>query len=95
MSKQNDNSDFVVKNGIMRLEKTIKSWVKQHDLWDNCGFHSYLEFIDAEPWKDHPVVTAFTSAGELNRVFDGTEYTDNLYEDFVSLLNQNGSVVSR
>ena len=89
-SKQKDIFDIAVENEIMRLEKTIESWVKQHDLWDDCGFRSHLKLIDAEPWKDQPVVTIFTSDGDFNRVFDGTEYTDHLYEDFTSLLERNG-----
>ena len=90
MSKQKDFSDIAVENEIMRLENTVESWVKQHGLWDDCGFHSHLEFSDAEPWKDEPVVTIFTSDGEFNRVFDGSEYYDHLYEDFAALLEKNG-----
>ena len=36
------------------------------------------------------MVTIFTSDGDFNRVFDGTEYTDHLYEEFTSLLERNG-----
>ncbi len=89
-TKHKDISDIVAENEIKHLENAIESWVRQHDLWDDCGFHKYLDFFDAEPWKDKPVVTIFTSSGDFNYLFDGTEYTDHLYEDFTSLIDQNG-----
>lgn len=82
--------DVAVQNEISRLQNVIEVWVKKHDLWEDCGFRSYLEYVNARPWRDYPVVSIFVSDGEFNRVFDGTESTEHLYEDFSSLLRRNG-----
>ena len=73
---------------ICRIEREIEKWARSKDLWDDCGFRSYIDFQDAEPWKDYPVVTLLAFDGEFSRVFDGS--FENLYEEFSSLLEQNG-----
>ena len=65
---------------ICRIEREIEKWARSKDLWDDCGFRSYIDFQDAEPWKDYPVVTLLAFDGEFSRVFDGS--FENLYEEF-------------
>ena len=79
-------NDKEVEAELHRLQTEIERWVKSQDLWHDCGFHNYIDYCDAEPWQDSPVVTVFTSDGDFNRVFDGSESTDELYEGFTSLL---------
>ena len=90
MSTLENIDDAAVQQEILRLENIVENWVKQHNLWGDCTFRSYLDYVDAQPWNNYPVVTVFISDGEFNTVFDGTEYTEHLYEDFISLLKRNG-----
>lgn len=73
---------------ICRIEREIEKWARSRDLWDDCNFRNFIDFQDAEPWKDYPVVTILTFDGEFSRVFDGS--LENLYEEFSSLLERNG-----
>ena len=79
--------DKEVVQEINRIERTIEKWVKSKDLWGDCGFLNFIEHKDAPPWIDHPVVTIFGSEGDFNNVFRGS---DELYEEFVALLDRNG-----
>ena len=90
MSTLENIDDAAVQQEILRLQNIVENWVKQHNLWGDCTFRSHLDYVDTQPWRNYPVVTVFISDGEFNRVFDGTEYTEHLYEDFISLLKRNG-----
>lgn len=81
-------TDVEIACEIRRIEKEIEMWVKSKDLWHDCGFRSYIDLVDAEPWKENPVVTIFVSDGAFNRLFDGSE--EELYEEFSSMLERNG-----
>ena len=81
-------NDGEIAREICRIEAEIEAWVKSRDLWGDCGFRSYVDCVDAEPWRDYPVVTIFASDGDFNRVFDGSG--EELYEEFSELLHRNG-----
>lgn len=80
---------------IITLQERIEAWVRRHGLWHDCGFKSYLDHFDAPPWPDHPVVTVFHSDGDFNRIFEGTDGSEELYEGFASLLEQHGYYFER
>ena len=81
-------TDFEIEAEIRRVETEIEKWVRSRDLWGDCGFRNYNDYCDAEPWPDSPVATIFVSDGDFNRVFDGGAGTDELYEEFTSLLER-------
>ena len=81
-------TDFEIEAKIRRVETEIEKWVRSRDLWGDCGFRDYNDYCDAEPWSDSPVATIFVSDGDFNRVFDGGAGTDELYEEFTSLLER-------
>ena len=87
--------DDALATQILTLQKRIEAWVRRHGLWHDCGFKSYLDHFDAPPWPDHPVVTVFHSDGDFNRIFDGTDGSEELYEGFSSLLKQHGYYLER
>ena len=80
---------------ILTLQKRIEDWVRHQDLWHDCGFKSHLNHFDAPPWSEHPVVTVFYSDGDFNRLFDGTDGSEELYDGFASLLEQHGYYFER
>ena len=77
---------------IRRIETQIETWVKSQGLWGDCRFSSYLDYKNAEPWKDNPVVTIFLSEGEFNRIFEGN---NGLYDEFWTMLNNHGYYFER
>ena len=79
--------DRMVANEIRRIENVIENWIKHRGLWGDCCFRTYLDSCDAEPWKDHPVVTIFMSEGEFIRGFDEN---GELYEEFRLMLERHG-----
>ncbi len=79
--------DREVSQEINRIERAIEKWVKSKGLWGDCGFFKFTEHKDAPPWTEHPVVTIFGSEGDFNNVFHGS---DELYEEFVAMLDRNG-----
>lgn len=79
--------DMEVSQEISRIERTIEKWVKSKGLWGDCGFFKFIEHKDSPPWTEHPVVTIFGSEGDFNNVFHGS---DELYEEFVTMLDRNG-----
>ena len=80
--------DSEITREICRITAEIKTWVKSQDLWGDCAFHSYADFVDAEPWRDYPVVTVFSSDGDFNRIFESGG--EELCEEFSELLHRNG-----
>ena len=76
-----------VTHEINRIERTIKKWVKSKDHWGDCSFLNFIEHKYASPWIDHPVVTIFGSEGDFNNMFHGS---DELYEEYVAMLDRNG-----
>ena len=83
-------TDSAIAAEILVLQDRIERWVRRHDLWHDCGFKSYLDHFDAPPWSDNPMVTVFYSDGDFNRIFDGTDGSEELYEGFASLLKEHG-----
>ena len=81
-------TDTEVEAEIRRVETEVETWVKSRDLWHDCGFRNYNDYFDAEPWPGSPVATIFVSDGDFNRIFDGGSDTDELYEEFTSLLER-------
>ena len=81
-------TDFEIEAEIRRVETEIEKWVRSRDLWGDCGFRNYNDYYDAETWPDSPVATIFVSDGDFNSVFDGGAGTDELYEEFTSLLER-------
>ena len=81
-------NDSEIAREICRITAEIETWVKSQDLWGDCGFHSYTDFVDAEPWRDYPVVTIFASDGDFNGIFESGG--EELYEKFSELLRRNG-----
>ena len=88
-------TDSAIAAEILVLQERIEGWVRRHDLWHDCGFKSYLDHFDAPPWSDNPVVTVFHSDGDFNRIFDGTDGSEELYEGFASLLKEHGYYFER
>lgn len=88
-------NDAALAAEIITLQKIIEDWVKHHDLWHDCGFKSYLDHFDAPPWSENPVVTVFYSDGDFNRLFDGTDGSEELYDGFAYLLEQHGYYFER
>ena len=88
-------TDSALEAEILALQGRIEGWVRRHDLWHDCGFTSYLDHFDAPPWSDHPVVTVFYSDGDFNRIVDGTDGSEELYEGFARLLKEHGYYFER
>ena len=88
-------TDSAIAAEILGLQERIEGWVRRHDLWHDCGFKSYLDHFDAPPWSGSPVVTVFYSDGDFNRIFDGTDGSEELYDGFASLLREGGYYFER
>lgn len=81
-------SDEFLEAEIEKLQCAIRAWAAKHDLWYDCGFHSFAKYVDAEP-SEEPVVTIFSCEGDLNSIlFSGTD--NELYEEFEQLLTSLG-----
>ena len=59
---------------IKELENSIQAWAKKEEMWHDCGFKSYSEYVDGEPLSP-AVVTVFHAD---NHILFGeiTEYAD-------------------
>lgn len=83
----NSGTDRDLDREILRIQGAIEGWVRSNNLWGDCGFFNFVDYADAEPWNNYPVVTVFASDGEFNEIF---ESRDDLYDDFSSMLKRNG-----
>ena len=81
-------SDDFLEAEIDRLQRAIMNWAVGHDLWHDCGFHSFLNHVDAEPSQE-PVITILSCEGDLNSVLYSTT-DEELYEEFETLLKRMG-----
>ncbi|MBY0484025.1 restriction endonuclease [Nitrosomonas sp.] len=79
-------SDDYLENQIISLQKHIEEWAKKHDLWYDCGFTSWIERYDDEPYES-PCVLIFCFEGPLYNVFNLG--VDELVEEFDALIESN------
>lgn len=73
---------------IEELHSAIKSWAESKDLWHDCGFQTFLSYVDAEP-ESPAVVTILHFDGSLQQVFNGT-FDDGSQNEFDEILKKHG-----
>lgn len=84
----NTFSDLALEAKVAELQATIISWAKANRLWEDCGFKTFAEHVNAEP-KPPTVVTLLWFEGPLYNVL--SEYEDeHLYEEFQTLITTLG-----
>ncbi len=79
-------SDEHLESQIISLQKIIQVWAEKHDLWYDCGFTSWIERHDDEPYES-PCVLVFYFEGPLYNVFNLG--VDDLVEEFDVLIESN------
>lgn len=73
-------SDEFLESQIDQLKILIQEWAERHDLWFDCGFTSWIERYDDEPFEN-PCVLIFYFEGSLYSIFNlGDELADEFYE---------------
>lgn len=73
-------SDEFLGGQIAQLKTLIQEWAEKHELWFDCGFTSWIERYDDEPFEN-PCVLVFYFEGSLYGIFNfGHELADEFYE---------------
>lgn len=78
--------DLQLEKHIESLQLAIKIWAKQHDLWNDSVFKSWMEHWDDEP-PENPCILMICSDGELASLLK-SQWNNDLYEEFGELLKQ-------
>ena len=79
-----DWTDQDIENEIAFIQKSIKTWAIDLDIWFDCGFKSHLGHAKCEP-SEHPVVTLFYIDGGVDSITCSA-----LEGEFSALLEQLG-----
>jgi hypothetical protein len=77
--------DAALEARIASLKSAVELWARGRDLWEDCGFKTYLEHVAGEP-GDCPALTVLWFDGPLGYVFNGT-YDDGAEEELRMLLD--------
>ena len=73
-------TDQVLELKIIDLQKSIKAWAEERELWTDCGFKSYKEQFEDEPNEYASCVTVLYTEGALFSMLNGYAYSDYLEE---------------
>jgi hypothetical protein len=76
--------DLHLEQKIESLQSVIETWARQHDLWNDSTFRSWMEHWNDEPPED-PCILMICSSGGLGRLLY-EQYNHDLYKEFEELL---------
>lgn len=57
-------TDAQLEAEIHRVERSLEGWIRERDLWLDCGFKAYLSHVGGEP-SEPPIVTMFWAEGPI------------------------------